>query len=124
KCSDFISDKQKIWKEHGYGVWAFTIEEQFIGWGGLQPVDSDVEIALVLHPNYWGYGKIIYRKIIDYAFNHLRLKSVIILLPPSRTRIKPILKLGFKPDGEYELLGERYIRYRLHASQWKKQLES
>jgi ribosomal-protein-alanine N-acetyltransferase len=119
KYDAFIHSKQKIWNEHGYGPWAFILDGNFIGWGGLQPIDQDIEIALVLHPDYWGYGKKIYQKIINQAFNKLKLESVIILLPPSRTRIKAIRRLGFDLDGEYKFSGEKYIRYRLYASQRK-----
>jgi [ribosomal protein S5]-alanine N-acetyltransferase len=41
------------------------------------------------------------------------LESVTILFPPTRTRIKGILRLGFQEDGEVEIEGERFIRYRL-----------
>ncbi len=114
KYDSFIHAKQKIWEEYGYGPWAFILNGQFIGWGGLQPIDQDVEIALVLHPNFWGNGKAIYQKIIKYAFEDQKLESVVILLPPSRTRIDPILKLGFEPDGECEFSGTPYTRYRLY----------
>lgn len=117
KYESFISEKQKMWSEYGYGPWGLTLDGVFIGWGGLQPVDSDVEIALVLHPKYWGIGKQLYYKFIKYAFEEKKLKSVIILFPPSRTKIKAIFKLGFVIDGEYEYLGEKYIRYRLYAPQ-------
>jgi hypothetical protein len=74
-------------------------------------------LGLVLHPDYWGSGKIIYEEIIRRAFGEMGLKSVTILFPPTRTRIKGILRLGFKPDGEVEIGGEPFIRYRLYAPQ-------
>ena len=43
------------------------------------------------------------------------LDSVTILFSPTRTRIKGILRLGFQPDGEVEIAGEKFIRYRLRA---------
>jgi hypothetical protein len=54
-------------------------------------------------------GKMIYEEIIR------RAESVTILFPPTRTRIKGILRLGFQPGGEVEVGGERFIRYRLYA---------
>ena len=120
KYKSFISAKEEMWKENGYGPWAFTLNGIFIGWGGLQPVDDDVEIALMLHPDYWGQGKTLYDKIIQYAFIDQSLESVIILFPPSRTRIKAIFRLGFKADGEYEISGQKYIRYRLYVSEANK----
>ena len=80
-----------------------------------QPEEGDADLGLVLHPDYWGYGNIIYKEIIRRAFGEMGFKSVTILFPPTRTRIKGILRLGFEPDGEIEVGGERFIRYRLSA---------
>lgn len=115
-CDGFIAGKERLWAEHGYGPWAFVVDGQFAGWGGLQPEGDDADLALVLHPKFWGKGKPIYDEIIRRAFGEMGFESVTILFPPSRTRIKGILRLGFRPDGEVEIGGERFIRYRLHKA--------
>lgn len=115
KYHSFIKEKEKMWEDYGFGPWAFTLNEIFIGWGGLQPCDNDVEIALVLHPKYFGNGKFLYSKIINYAFKEKKLDSVIILFPPTRTKIKGILKLGFIVEGKVIIEGEEFLRYRLKA---------
>ena len=115
ECKEWIKGKEKMWVEHGYGPWAFVIDDKFAGWGGLQPEEGDADLGLVLHPDYWGMGKIIYEEIIRRAFGEMGFESVTILFPPTRTRVKGILRLGFKPDGEVEISGERFIRYRLQA---------
>lgn len=115
-CEKFLASKERLWEESGYGPWAFVLNGKFIGWGGLQPAGGDVEIAIVLHPAYWGFGKTLYEKIIRYAFETLNIESVIILFPPSRTSIKGILRLGFKKEKETLLEGEPFIRYRLFNS--------
>lgn len=114
-CDPFVAGKEKIWEEHGYGPWAFFIDDEFVGWGGLQPEGEDIDLALVLHPDHWGTGKAIYEQVIERAFGEMGFESVTILFPPSRTRIKGIIRLGFQPDGEVEIGGEHFIRYRLHA---------
>ncbi|MDR0218793.1 MAG: GNAT family N-acetyltransferase [Enterobacteriaceae bacterium] len=108
--------KESQWVQHGYGPWAFVIDSKFAGWGGLQFEDGDADLALVLHPDYWGTGKIIYDEIVRRAFDEMHLETITILLPPSRTRIKGIFRLGFKPDGEVEYDGVRFLRFRLCAS--------
>lgn len=108
----FIHAKQELWRLHGYGPWALVVESKFIGWGGLQYEAGDADIALVLHPDYWGMGKKIYEMIIKKAFKEMKLESITALLPP--TRKQSLIRLGFKPDGELEIEGERFIRYRLH----------
>jgi hypothetical protein len=45
----------------------------------------------------------------------MKLESVSILLPPIRTRFKGILRPGFQEDGEAEIEGERFMRFRLFA---------
>lgn len=115
-CDGFIAGKERLWAEHGYGPWAFVVDDRFAGWGGLQPEGDDADLAVVLHPNFWGKGKPIYDEIIRRAFGEMGFESVTILFPPSRTRIKGMLRLGFKPDGEVEIGGERFIRYRLRKA--------
>lgn len=112
-CDKFIADKAKLWAEHGYGPWAFIVNDQFAGWGGLQPENGEADLALVLHPSYWGIGKALYKRIIGIAFGEMRLTSVTVLFPHTRTRIKGLLRLGFKEDGELEVGNKRFIRYRI-----------
>lgn len=80
----------------------------------IQPEDGDADVGIVLHPDYWGLGKEIFDRITTFAFEEKGFDSVIILLPPSRSRVKAIHRLGFQPDGETESFGHRFIRYRLH----------
>ncbi len=46
----------------------------------------------------------------------MRFESVIALLPPSRRRDRVLKHLGFVSEGEVELYGERFLRYRLYAT--------
>jgi [ribosomal protein S5]-alanine N-acetyltransferase len=112
---EWVEGKEKQWEEYGYGPWAFIIDGKFAGWGGLQYENGDADLGLVLHPDFWGAGRIIYNEIVNRAFGEMGFESIIILFPPTRTRIKGILRLGFQLDGEVELNGEKFIRYRLSA---------
>lgn len=109
----FIAAKQKLWDDHGYGPWALIVDQQFVGWGGLQYEEGDADLALVLHPKHWGLGKVLFDAILQKSIKETKLDSITALLPPSRTRTKGMLKLGFQPDGELIIHGERFIRYRL-----------
>jgi GNAT superfamily N-acetyltransferase len=115
ECAEFIAAKERLWQEYGYGPWAFVIDGQFAGWGGLQPEGGEADLGLVLHPKHWGAGKALYQAIISWAFGRLGFKSVTVLLPPTRTRLSGVLLLGFRPEGEVEIAGERFLRYRLDA---------
>ena len=115
-CDEFVATKERLWSEHGYGPWAFVIDDHFVGWGGLQPENGEADLGLVLHPSHWGRGKAIYEKIIERAFGEMGFESVTALLPPTRMRIKGLLRLGFKEEGELHIGDERFIRYRLTKS--------
>lgn len=121
---EFIAAKESIWLKHHFGPLAYLIEDRFIGWAGIQPDGVDFELALVLHPKYWGYGKKIYKELLSYAFDELKLQSLVIYFPPSRTRIKGLLRDGFQIDGEVEYSGCRFIRYRLQAEHYRQRFNS
>ena len=112
-CAEFIAAKEQLWTEYGYGPWAFMVDGKFAGWGGLQPEHGEADLGLVLHPDYWGIGKVLYHQIISKAFGEMGLSSVTVLFPPTRTRVRGLLRLGFKEDGEVMVGNERFIRYRL-----------
>tara|TARA_B100001971_G_scaffold202254_1_gene215828 strand:- start:430 stop:987 length:558 start_codon:yes stop_codon:yes gene_type:complete len=112
-CDHFIAAKEKLWTEHGYGPWAFVIDGQFCGWGGLQPENGEADFAMVLHPNYWGIGKRLFDTIIGLAFGKMGFEAVTALLPPTRKKIRALKKLGFEGDGELIIGGKRFFRYRL-----------
>ncbi|MEO1393333.1 MAG: GNAT family N-acetyltransferase [Cyanobacteria bacterium J06634_5] len=116
ECDHFVANKERMWEERGFGPWAFVLDDQFIGWGGLQPEGDDVDVGLVLSQKYWGAGPALYRRILTYAFEELCVDSVTALLPPSRTRVSAMRRLGFRKDGEIEIQDQRFIRYRLIRS--------
>ncbi|WP_422106581.1 GNAT family N-acetyltransferase [Winogradskyella sp.] len=113
-CDRFVSAKAQMWKTHGFGPWAFVIDNKFAGWGGIQPDNGEADLALVLHPDYWGIGKVLYKRIIDKAFGELGISSIQVLFPPTRTRIKGLLRLGFVKDKDVKSGDEHFIRYVLN----------
>lgn len=117
ECREWVEGKEGQWQLYGYGPWAFLVDGRFAGWGGFQYENGDPDLGLVLHPEYWGWGKHIYQELIQRGFGEMGFGSVTILLPPSRTRVKGILRLGFLPEGEVEIEGERFVKYRLFAAQ-------
>ncbi|MEM1369233.1 MAG: GNAT family N-acetyltransferase [Cyanobacteria bacterium P01_H01_bin.15] len=116
ECDRFVAAKERMWEESCFGPWAFVLDGDFIGWGGLQPEGDDVDVGLVLSRKYWGAGPALYRRILTYAFEELCVDSITALLPPSRTRVAALLRLGFHEDGEILVQDQRFIRYRLIRS--------
>ncbi|WP_020591585.1 GNAT family N-acetyltransferase [Kiloniella laminariae] len=115
-CRAFLKAKEQLWHAHGYGPWAFLIGGEFAGWGGLQPEQGDADFALVLHPRFWGWGRQIFNKVRDQAFNEMGLESITILLPPGRPNSKAVTRLGFVEDGQQSVDGELFMRFRLRGS--------
>jgi len=115
-CRDFLKAKKQLWDEYEYGPWAFLINGEFAGWGGLQHEHGEADFALILHPDYWGWGRKIFDKVKDQAFNKKNLNSLTILLPPSRPNSKAVTRLGFIEDGQLELDGKLFRRFRLTKS--------
>ena len=115
ECEEFVAAKEGMWREHGYGPWAFVLDDELVGWGGLQPEGDDVDVGMVLRRKHWGAGRVLFERIIDHAFNDLGISSVIALLPPTRTRVAGMRRLGFCADGEVVVGDVRFARYRLTA---------
>ena len=115
ECKKWVESKESQWEGNGYGPWGILINGVFAGWGGLQLEMGDADLALVLFPEHWGYGRIVYRKIIDIAFEEMGLESVTALLPSSRVRASGMLRLGFQADGQVRISKFLFYRYRLWA---------
>jgi RimJ/RimL family protein N-acetyltransferase len=111
----FVATKERMWAEHGYGPWAFFVDGRFAGWGGLQPEGPDADLGIVLHPAFWGLGHALAREVLRRAFEEMGHPSVTVLLPPSRTRVRALRRMGFEADGEVVMSGEPFIRYRRRA---------
>ncbi|GAA6133912.1 hypothetical protein NBRC116188_07010 [Oceaniserpentilla sp. 4NH20-0058] len=117
-CQKFVHAKTQMWQEHGYGPWAFVVDSEFAAWGGLQPEFGMPDLALVLHPKYWGIGKTLTVQIIEKAFTEMNFDQVTVLFPPMRTRVKGLLKLGFKQLDERVVDDKTFIRYVLLKQDW------
>jgi len=113
ECESFLCAKEALWREYGYGPWAFFIDDEFAGWGGLQPEDGYPDLALVLHPNHWGVGNILYKEIVRRAFGEMKLKAISVLLPVTRKSANSLLRLGFRQHGTVTLENKQFNRYLL-----------
>ena len=112
-CQAFLEAKQQLWDEHGYGPWGLVINGEFAGWGGLQPENGEADFALVLHPDYWGYGIKVFKLFERIAFVELKLKSITALFPPSRKNWKAITRFGFIKEKVLVIDGREFVRFRL-----------
>ena len=114
-CREFLRSKKQLWEEYGIGPWIVLVNNNFAGWGGLQPENGEIDFALVLHPDFWGYGRKVFDKIKNIAFVDWKLESITALLPIDRPNSKSITRFGFVEDGNYLIGGQQFVRFRLSA---------
>ena len=110
----WVRDKERYWDELGFGPWGIRIDGTLAGWGGFQPFNGDVEIALVLMPEFWGWGRAIFLRLQQYAFGELELSHVVVALPPTRG-VRGLLRLGFRLVDTADIEGHPFVVYRLDA---------
>ena len=65
KAKEWVQQKDAQWLQYGYGPWAFLIDQKFAGWGGLQYEEGDADLALVLHPDFWGVEKRFTKRLLN-----------------------------------------------------------
>ena len=114
---EWAKGKDAQWQTNGYGPWAIKLDGQFAGWGGFQKEGDDADFGLVLLPNFWGHGFAIHQVIVQRGFVELGLGSITILLPPTRTKIRGLARIGYEPDGEVAHEGNRFLKFRLRRRQ-------
>lgn len=112
-CAKFLCAKADLWRQHGFGPYAFYVDGVLAGWGGLQQEGEEVDFALVLHPNYWGIGRRIFAMVKQQAFESLGLPSITALLPPGRKNAMAIKRFGFVAEGMCEIQGISFTQFRL-----------
>lgn len=112
---DWVMGKEAITQQHGFGPQAILVEGNFAGWGGIEPDGGGASISLVLFPAYWGRGHKVLDILLEEAFGRRGLPYVLVEFPPSRSRVRGLLHLGFREVGERMIGGERFVVYRLDA---------
>lgn len=108
--ADWAKGKDAQWRTNGYGPWAFRIDGRFAGWGGFQKEGDEADLALVLLPKFWGQGAMIFRHVMSRR-HALGIGPVSILLPPSRSRLRGLARLGFEFVGELAYEGQRFLKF-------------
>lgn len=109
----FVARKEECWRCDGLGHWAFLFDDQYVGWGGFQKEGAEWDFGLVLRPDTFGLGPRIARKAIDFAISDERIPYVTFLLPPSRTHLRALHRLGAWQVGEVDYDGATFLKFQL-----------
>jgi RimJ/RimL family protein N-acetyltransferase len=142
KASDKLVGRfQAHFKKHGFGLFAAERKEDkaFTGFVGLDtvafeaPFTPAVEIAWRLDYEFWGkgYATEAARRVIEYAFEDLKLNEIVSFTVHDNARTIHIMeKLGMardeKGDFDYPALRKghplgRFVLYRLRRKDYLKQ---
>lgn len=111
----FVAQKEACWRRDGLGHWAFLFNDRYVGWGGFQKEGDAWDFGLVLRPDAFGLGARISRQLIDFAISDERIPYVTFLLPPSRTKLRALERLGATQIGETEHDGASFLKFRLET---------
>ena len=114
-CTAFIRKKEDHWRRDGLGHWAILCNGSYAGWGGFQKEDGEWDFGLVLKPEHFGLGARIAAKALAFARADKRISSVTFLLPPSRTKLGALKRLGALYVGDVDYDGERFLKFRLET---------
>lgn len=112
----FVLAKEECWRRDGLGHWAIFAQDAYVGWGGFQKEGDEWDFGLVLRPEYFGLGRSITDKALGFARADPRIGHVSFLLPPSRTHLGALARLGARRVGEVVHTGARFLKFRLETS--------
>lgn len=111
----FVATKEACWQRDGLGHWAILSDNSYIGWGGFQKEGDEWDYGLVLKPETFGLGVRISKQALAFAVADERIPFVTFLLPPSRTRLGALDRLGARFIGEVEHEGAMFLKYRFET---------
>jgi RimJ/RimL family protein N-acetyltransferase len=114
------------WHLRGYGFWA--VEERASGElvgrvGCWQPEGwPGLEVGWTLRRAYWGrgYATEAARASLEHAFTALNQTHVISLIDPDNTNsIRVAERLGERPEGEWEVFGNKVVIHGVDRDEWR-----
>ena len=115
RVAEFVAAKEERWRRDGLGHWAILRGGVYAGWGGFQKEGEEWDFGLVLKPDKFGLGWRVAGKAIAFARRDERIPFVTFLLPPSRTRLSALRRLGARFVEEVEHDGARFLKFRLET---------
>lgn len=113
RTADFVAMKEARWAQDGLGHWAILADGAYVGWGGFQLEEADWDFGLVLKPSAFGLGMKITAKALAFARTDARISSVTFLLPPTRTKLGALTRLGAQFKGDVTYDGAVFRKYHL-----------
>ena len=107
----WLNDKIRVDSSPGCRVRAVVIDEQCVGWCGIQENSGKYEIAIILDDSHWGLGRKIFRDLMDWAkdLGHQTIAIHFLHTRPDYKFLRNMAKSVYKSD----ILGDRFTTYML-----------
>ncbi len=125
-----MGEQQDQWDKHGYGWWALELKDnhKLIGWCGLGFLDEtkETEILYLLGKPFWGKGFATEAAhfSINYAFDEVKLDTVIGLVHPDNLKSQRVLeKIGLSFDNRAQYFGLELDKYSISKDQFTTRME-
>ncbi len=109
----FVAAKELRWTQDGLGHWGIYQGSVYVGWGGFEREGDEWDFGLVLKPDSFGVGPRATKKALEFAAADARISYVTFLLPPSRTKLGALQRLGAVFVDEVQHSGATFRKYRL-----------
>ncbi|WP_027254195.1 GNAT family N-acetyltransferase [Photobacterium halotolerans] len=109
----WIRDKIEIDDLEGCIVRAITVDDELVGWCGIQLSELGYEIAIVVDDRSWGIGKMVFRSLISWAhdFGHEVVYIHLLHTRPEYEFLRKISQSVFPT----EMIGDRFTTYELNV---------
>lgn len=91
----WIVEKIRVDSLKGCRVRAIHIDGVLAGWCGIQPDDDGFELAIVISQNFWGFGILIFKALINWA-EALGHTEILFHLLETRPEYKALKKIATK----------------------------
>ena len=112
EAAAFVAAKEATWARDGLGHWAILIDNTYAGWGGFQKEGVDWDFGLVLRPEFFSLGRLVFETALAWLSAHRDVREVTFLLPQSRSRRVP-LRLGAQFRGDVTYAGTPFTKWSL-----------
>lgn len=110
-ASAWVKSKADVDAKLGCKVRAIQVDNQLVGWCGIQVEDDKYEIAIVIDDSLWGIGTKIFNDVMDWA-KVLGHKEIVINFLHTRPKYK-FLEKRSKKVYESEPYGCKFTTYQL-----------
>lgn len=107
----WLKGKIEMDATRGCRVRAIVVDDQCVGWCGLQHDNGEYEIAVVLDDSHWGLGRKIFRDLMAWA-KDLGHQTVSIHFFHTRPEYKFLRKIA-RSVHESHIMDNKFTTYRL-----------